>query len=716
MSDAQALDKSHERALDDVLDDGGMPSPEEMASRRSVRISADKYSLPSTYSIKLEEPIPKLDSATAKAFEVTDSSQKASKLYALLLPNNLPIRFSNLQKMKSIFHESISNIVDAGFTEVGGGKYGNFAIICEHPPGTTLAEYIIDASKIEKPENNENANEYLLDDDFITRQIVEPLNDVLKALAEQNISHGRINHESIYIYESEGVAKIKLLEAVSEPCGLSQPHQYETIARAQAMPLGKGEANAKSDYFALGMLVYYCMFGHMPESGDDIDAYTSRRLSQGSYATYLPNIEVNSRMVDILRGLLSDIPEDRWGYQQVNEWVRGKRFNLIRPSFRKESVRSYQFENTKHFTRRSLAHIYNRMWKKTAPDLRSKKIMKWLELSVGEHDQSEEIYSFINSTGGEKSRSQKDDDELTAKTLISLDPTGPIRLRNISVHIDGIGTLLADAWSKRDQSTLQDIRQILSFNLPDFKVVKDIDKDRSSERWLLQRLHTFISIESYGFGIERCLYDLNSSLPCQSQLLGNQFIIDLPNLLNYLSDNAARLEEFNPVDRHVAAFITSRLEMSKKLNPIVPGLILSKQLKESMSKLIILYYAQKRTKSSRLVGLTEWVANKVKEDFLSVINSKSLQEDFSKDMHKAAKSGSISSVVDVITKGGYFTKNRTGLMEARAEYYKLTSTARQYNQMLDNAKKYKTFYLTGLYLAKVVSILVFVLTLSILAL
>jgi hypothetical protein len=668
----------------------------------------EKYNLPSTYEILIGKPLPELNSSYAKAFEVLDTKQKGF-LYALILPNNLPIRFSTLQRLRKVFHNSLANIIDAGFTDVDGGKFGNFAIVCERPIGLPLDKFI---ATQERGEREDGSTDYFLAESVITSKIVEPINDLLKTLNEEGLSHGSINHSKIFVEDDEGVPKIKLLEPVSEPCGLSQYHQYETIHRAQATPLGKGENTIVDDYFALGTLVFYCMFGDLPDTKSNVTDFLSKRLAVGTYTTYMGNTEVTSRMVDLLRGLLNDITDERWGYQQVSEWVKGKRFNLIRPTFRKESVRSYLIDNAKHFTRRSLANYYYQNWEDASQDLRTKKIMKWLELSVGKQNQSEEIGSLINTTGGEKTRSRKDDDELIAKTLLILDPVAPIRFRNISAHVDGLGVVLANAWTNRNQSELQEIREIFSLNLADFKVVKDIFTDRSSERWLLQRLNTFINIDAYGFGIERCLYDLNPGLPCQSQLLSNQFVIDLGHLIHYLNDNAERLAEFEPVDRHVAAFISGRLEMSKPLQTNIAGASLTRIHKEKIAKLTLLYYAQKRMNINRLTGLTNWLVNNLEEDFSSLINGQTLKQDFLKDLNKAGKSGSISNILEVLTSGGYFSKNRNGFAEAKGQYTSLSNSVRLHGRALENAKKYKTFYLTGLYLAKVFSILVFVLVIS----
>lgn len=668
----------------------------------------EKYRLSEHYDILTDKPLPQFNSAVAKAFEVTDRKNK-QYLFAVILPNNLPIRFGALQKLKKIFHPNFCNIVDAGFVDIAQGKFGNFAILCERPQGVPLKDYI---PSLERAVREDGTKDYFLPEQFIAQKIVEPINEILKLFKDDGLSYGCLNHDKIYIETIDGAVRAKLLEPLSEPCGLSQLLQYETISRAQTIPIGKGESKIEDDYFALGVLVYYCMFGESPSIPTDTESFIFDRLENGTYTCYLGNIEITSRMVDSLRGLLSDLPEERWGHEETSEWVRGKRFNLIRPTYRKESQRSYVMKEKKHYTRRSLAYHFFCEWDEAASELRSKKIIKWLELAVGSAVVADEVAGLITAAGEEKARARKSDNELISKALLCLDPPAPIRFKNLAIQIDGLGPFLADAWFKRNQTDINGIKEIFSLNLPDYKVVKDLDTDRSSDRWLLQRLNNFIAIDSYGFGLERCLYDLNPGLPCQSTLLGNTFIIDLNHLIHHLNDNSAELSKFDPVDRHIAAFVACRLEMTKPLEPAISGLFLTSKLRERVIKLTLLSYVQKKTTISRLNGLAEWIVELITPDFTVYINSKSIRESFEKEMQKAAKTGILSNIIDVINNPNYFMKNKTDLIDAKTEYNALVQNLRILEKSLADAKKYKTFHLTGLYLAKVLSILVFVLVIS----
>ncbi|MDP6885104.1 MAG: ABC transporter permease subunit, partial [Rhodospirillales bacterium] len=59
-----------------------------------------------------------------------------------------------------------------------------------------------------------------------------------------------------------------------------------------------------------------------------------------------------------------------------------------------------------------------------------------------------------------------------------------------------------------------------------------------------------------GYGIERCLYELNPGLPCQSPHLNHDYVTRIRDLLPALDETANRVSEKTlPIDRHIAAFI-----------------------------------------------------------------------------------------------------------------------------------------------------------------
>lgn len=688
--------------IEDILN-----SPEMLAETKPDRNteSFKKLNLSDRFSIHTESPIKELTNLTSRAFEVRDGKQKQD-VYALILQNSLPIRFKAVQQLQQFFSPNFTNIIDSGFTDVARGEFGTYSVILEKPRGTKLSEYLAGlkatVGEVKPP------NKILMSEDFITNEIVAPINEVLKLFAENDVFHGRINHENIFINPAVA-GSLHLGECISEPCGFSQIAQYESVERAQSMPLGKGNSTIANDYFALGVLVIYCIFGELPGRNLEPNEFIAQRLQKGTYNAYLGMLELPPQLTDLLRGLLTDQAEDRWGYEQVFSWVRGKKFNLIRPKFRKESIRDYEFAGIAHNSKRQLAHTYFLNWDNAASDLRDKKISKWLELSVNDKPTADNILSLVAATGGEKSRNRADDDELVAKALITLDPLSPIRYRNISAHIDGIGAVLANAWMRQNQPEIQTFKEVIRLNLIDFKAVHE-SFTQKIDRWVLQRLQNYIKINSLGFGIERCLYDLNPSLPCQSPIMATQFVVDINQLLYFLNDNASKLGSSDPVDRHVAAFVASKLDITQEIKLKTMRYIKDEKTKMHLIKLALLAFAQRKSGAARLNGLANWMLNRSKV-IAEMLHSRKLRKDLLAEMKNHADHGNLEGMLHPLSNSDYFQRDHEAFMDAQRTYAAYDNELKMIKIRQGLSLKANVQYQYGLYLSKIIGVVVFVLTL-----
>lgn len=698
---------SEEDFMKDILADAESPTAMSPQSRALEHIR--KFNLPTRFTIHTDRPIPLLSGSFSRAFEVHDAKQKED-IYALILPSSIPIRFHAIQQLKMAFHHNFVNVLESGLTEVAGGQFGNYAVILEKPKGRKLSEFIKDM-RVSQKKDETKEQKTVLHEDFISQEIIQPINEVLKTILDNGLSHGRINHENIYLDKMEN-PNVVLGECVSEPCGYSQPPQYETIERAQAIPLGKGNSNIKHDYFAFGVLIYYCMFGEVPAYGMEPSELIKARISKGTYNVYLGQHEISSRMVDILRGLLTDNPAERWGYDQISSWLKGKRFNLIRPSVRKEAARGYEFSGGVFFSKRALANSYHQKWDEAALDIRDKRLPKWLDLSTADKNLGDDVAVIITSTGGEKTKSRSDNDELISKTIILMDMEAPIRYRDICMHLDGMGAVLANAWAHQNQSELQSFVDIIRMNLPNFKAVRESTDNDKVDRWILQRQQNYIKLKSLGFGIERVLYDLNPTLPCQSPMLASQFVIDVSQLLFFLNDHAAKLAGNEPVDRHISAFITSKLELASEVKlKIMARFHRNETAITQLTKLALLAFAQKKTKVNKLPGLAGWMNEKLKV-IINSIHSRQLKKEFSEEMKNIAGQGNLEAMLSLITNSEYFARDDEGFVEARQHYALLDADIKLIRAREKLAMGQDVYYLSGLQFCKILAALVFIVSLG----
>jgi hypothetical protein len=693
--------------LEDIMNEesSGMDTVPANNSRANDIIK--KFNLSDRFTILTDKKIPDWAGLFSKAFEVRDLKQKED-IYAIILSSNLPIRFQAIQKAKQFFHPSFTNVIDAGFTDVAKGEFGSYAVVMENPQGRKLSAYASEqkaiVGEIKLPQKP------LMSEEFISQYIVSPINEVLKLFTEHEICHGKINHDTVFIGKSEEL-KVMLTDCFSEPCGYSQYHQYEPVDRAQCMPLGKGNGSVRDDYFALGVLVIYCVLGEIPGKNADISDFITQRLTKGTYNAYLGTMELPPSITDLLRGLLTDNSSDRWGYEQVYSWCKGKKFNLIRPKMRKEAIRAYEFAGVIHTSKKHLAQTYYLNWDDAAKDIRDKKLLKWLELSVLDKETADNVMSLVAATGGEKSKSRGDDDELISKALIALDPDAPVRFRNVCVNIDGVGAMLANAWIHQHQNEIQIFNDIIRLNLLDYKAVHAIETQKV-DRWVLQRLQNYIKIKSIGFGLERCLYDLNPTLPCQSSLLTHQFVIDINQLLYFLNDNSSRLVQSEPVDRHIAAFLASKLELAQEIKLKIMKQMKDDRAKGQLVKLALLAFAQRKSNSGKLSGLANWTAGKLKS-VVDSLHSRKLRKDMTSEMKSLADQGNLEAIMQLVCSSEYFQRDADGFAEAQRYFAIQDQELRQIRARQGMAMKHDSHYQFGLYLAKILGVLCFLTTLVI---
>ena len=126
----------------------------------------------------------------------------------------------------------------------------------------------------------------------------------------------------------------------------------------------------------------------------------------------------------------------------------------------------------------------------------------------------------------------------------------------------------------------------------------------------------FLEKATIGNGIERVLYELNESIPCQSQFTAESFVLEIRDLLPALNATAKKAEgKAWPIDRHVAAFIGARttFDIDRQMVEIADP----SPERSTLGMLNLLAMLQWRQGQTQLFGLTSWVGGLVQP----IINS-----------------------------------------------------------------------------------------------
>src|SRR5690606_28678780 len=146
----------------------------------------------------------------------------------------------------------------------------------------------------------------------------------LRHLHTIGVVHRAINPNNFFFMDAE-CQEIVLGDCVTAPPGYDQPPMFEPLERAAAAPAGRGRGTNLDDMFSLGASLVVLTLGHNPIARMKAEDLLLRRTNQGSYATICGNARVPIQLLEPLRGLLADNPRERWGLDEMEMWVNGRK-------------------------------------------------------------------------------------------------------------------------------------------------------------------------------------------------------------------------------------------------------------------------------------------------------------------------------------------------------------------------------------------------------
>ena len=169
-----------------------------------------------------------------------------------------------------------------------------------------------------------------------------------------------------------------------------------------------------------------------------------------------------------------------------------------------------------------------------------------------------------------------------------------------------------------------------------------------------------------GFGLERCLYELNPGLSCQSPFVIEEGIIEINQLLPAL-DRAANHADTHtkPMDRHVAAFIAARF--NEDIHPHLRALAAGKESTAVIGMLSLLAFLQWKLKADPVFGLTSWIGG-LMGPAINGYHSRTTRRELEKEIPKLVRRGSLPDMFDLIDNAEKRREDQDGYADAVEEY------------------------------------------------
>ncbi len=605
------------------------------------------------FRVLMQQPLEAFNSTLGKAYKAKDERGEQRDYYALVCPIHLPYRTRTVEAIRSLSHPNFLALAAAGACYISQLREVRYVCVFEQPKGVKLSQV--------------SASQGALNDRFVSEQVIAPINQIILAFAERGMNHGSINLENIYFGD-----KLLLGECVSEPSGLSQPFIYEPLDRILSSEMGKGNGDILADVFALGVVVLYLLTAKkMPDVERRV--YVQQVILQGSYTVLADRHNFSPMMSDFLRGTLNDEPKERWTPQIIQSWLAGKRFNLVPPAPPREAARPYVFKEREFVSRRALAHAFHESWEDAIDNIREGKLQRWAHMSLHRPELGEQIEKIVQYAGSSRTVSAKANNELVARTIIALDPSGPVRLRDMSANVDGLGSMLAEAMTKDKQDSVQFLFEALDDDLPNFWAdqQKDVKNQKvSTVLWRLQKVRIMMRLRSLGFGPERVLYEINPTMSCQSDILKDRHITDYTQLLHTLDAIATEYaNSHSPLDRHSAAFLAAKMGINKEIfiTELTRFADLSSEPKLIMLRLLLT--AQDRIGGAPLRGLCHWMAITCLP-LLDRFHNRKIRKTLEEEIKRSCITGQLAGMAKVLFEPMYYLRDQLEFQRA-STYYRL---------------------------------------------
>jgi eukaryotic-like serine/threonine-protein kinase len=504
----------------------------------------------------------------------------------------------------------------------------------------------------------------------IIEALFRPAVDALTELHARAVTHRAIRPDNLYIREP-GLPALALGPCVATPPGFDQPEVYEPLETAMADPSGRGDGTARHDLFALGMSAVALLLGREPGAGVDRDELMIRRIELGSLAAVVDPASLPPEIVDPLRGLLTDVPSERWLLKDLSTWLRGGRVDPPRIQTTQVAAKPFTIAGKAVRSTRSLAYMIGRAPDEAAKLLRGDELRGWMRNELGDNAGAQLLDMAVQERDPE-SGGFDSDVLLAARAVAALDPLGPVRYCGLAVDPLGLGPFLFDASRHKEKTeiAISMVDQGLPQKLLDRRPT---DRRRATRQAInFERLRRWITSPQPAEGLDRCLYDLNTYLPCLSPMTDGKWIVNGRGLVRALDKRALGSANAElKLDASAAAFLAARLEID---GHTLLALMKPDAVEEDVLLDAIRLFADEQAAlgGPPLPGIARW-CGKLAQRIAESIHHRPTRKELLDKIEAALPDGNITALYKALAIDGLKTSDNAGFNGAKSAWERLES-------------------------------------------
>jgi len=587
------------------------------------------------FVIEMNNPIPSKNTKFADAYLASyNKSERFGEYYALIFKRNLPIRMQAILSLSGGQVPGLITPVIHGVVPISSlDNREHFAIVLPLHNWKSLQDILEDGM--------------VFDEEFIIKRFLPFILGSLNFLHKNAIIHGNINPSNIFINQND---ELYLGECYSEITGFSQSALFETVERAEAIPFGKYDGIEKTDYYALGVTIFVMMTGKSLK-----EAYYKEiiadKLRLGTYGLLIEKEYIKGRLADIVKGLVHDDQNKRWSFLQVESVLRNQSYSF--EDFHDDNIisRAIVFNDKEFYSPRALAYELSQYWDLAKEYIQTDKIKRWLQ-SSNNHTKMLSILDGMKSMmSSARMMGQKhfaDDDELLIRTLIVLDPYGPLRANSVVFFKDSIKLLLLSSIVGGQNETIQIVVNTILSGIYDV-----YDRLGSSYNHTLfsaglsevRKAAKTLAKTDLGYGMDRFIYEMVTTLPCQDVVVKKYFCVSHHDVLMALEEQHISFDDISS-RKSLVAFLAARMPEGS-VDSMIKGLQIFPALYKSKAFQISSYLAlaQYHGKIESLPHLLVTVQDELKGLIAQHMHGNTLREQVMQKIDEAAETGSIAALV-----------------------------------------------------------------------
>lgn len=623
-----------------------------MANEAADDKNAAPALLAGRYFVHSGQPLGELATPTAQAFAADDKKDSSRVLFALICNPQLPPRVGVMRSLKGAQSPGLMQMVEWG-------------TMFWPPMGRQVMTIIYERPVVARVMASLNDEIRRIDDISFAQRLVAPLIAAIRELTARGVTHRAIRPTNMY-YTDADKEQIVFGDCATSPPGFDQPLIFETIESGMAHPAGRGSGNYGNDLYSLGVTILFLALGRNPVGHMSDADVLKAKIQQGSYSALVGDARLPLPVTEILRGLLCDDPDQRWNLESLDMWLAGRRLSPLLTKMEKRGARAFPFNGKEYWNCRELAAAFSRHWDKAISVVRDGQVEIWLKRAISDKELAEHVAGVVaNATAGEGAERTTTDMMMT-KVCMLLDPAAPIRYKGLHVMPDGLGALLASLYLQDGDVNL--FSELVLREIPKmwYESQPKYNPDHTIWGQINKQLRLYLQQRGLGYGMERVLYETNEVLPCQSPLLGEEYVVEIRQLLPALNAAAKKGDQKGwPIDRHIAAFISARF--GHDVDKYIAQLNDQNKEKANLAMLNLLAVVQYRLGPESLPNLAGWVGG-LMQPCINSFHSRDQRQHLEKEIPKVVRKGSLVELYQLVDDAESRQKDNDGFGWAIADY------------------------------------------------